>query len=69
MKQIEVTIGRRVATTYQYAVDDDFDVHAPNAFAAVEAHYFDGEFGSEDEVTEEVWNWDVEYVAEVQACK
>lgn len=65
MKTIEVTIVRRVETTYEYEVEDDFDVDAPGAFRAVENHYFAGDFGSEDETYEEVLNWDVERVREV----
>lgn len=64
-KTIEVVIVRRVATWYQYEVDDDFDVSDHGARQAVESDYFDGKFGSEDEVVEEVWNFEVDDVKEV----
>jgi hypothetical protein len=66
MKTIEVTIVRRVATTYEYEVGDEFDVNAPGAFKAVEADYDAGEFGSNEETYEEVWNWDVDDVQEIE---
>ena len=69
MKTIEVTIVRRTSTTYEYEVGDDFDVNAPGAFAAVEDDYFNGEFGEDDILYDEVINFDVDYVAEARAFK
>ena len=69
MKTIEVTIVRRVETVYEYEVGDDFDIDAPGAFRAVEDDYFGGEFGSEDEIFEEVLNWDVEHIRLSEASK
>lgn len=65
MKTIEVTIVRRVATTYEYEVADEFDVNAPGAFKAVEADYDAGKFDGDDETYEEVWNWEIDDVQDL----
>jgi hypothetical protein len=66
MKTIEVTIVRRVYTTYKYKVADDFDVNAPGAHEAVENDYIDGIFGDEDQTYEEIDTWDIDYVGDIK---
>lgn len=65
MKKIEVTVVRRTYAAYEIEVDDDFEIGRPGSFAELERSYFNGDWGSEDElIYEETANWDIDSIVE-----
>jgi hypothetical protein len=61
-KTIEVTIFRRVYTTYEVEVPKDFDVNDSDAIHKLEEMWIEGEFTDEDQTFEEVGDWEIDSV-------